>query len=323
MTLESDILIDRRRLKRRLSFWRVLAVIGVGLALIFAFSRSDTAAPALGFGQQIARVNVEGFIGTSRERAEMFKKLRDNSNVAAVLVHIESPGGTTSGGEALYQELRRLAEKKPVAAVFGTAATSAAYLAGIATDYIVARGNTITGSVGVIFQWAEVSELLEKLGVRVEEIRSGPLKANPSLFKPADEQGRLISQELVSEAESWFIGLVSERRQAAAPALAEIRTGRIFTGRQALKNGLVDAIGDEQTAVDWFTSQRGVAKDLRIVDWRPERTGTSGLWRTAMARIGRAAGFSTLETAILSEVNPLGDRPLEGLLSIWHPQLGN
>jgi protease-4 len=323
MSLDSDILIDRRRLKRRLSFWRILALVGIGLAIFVAFSRTTGTAPSLGFGQQIARVNISGFIGTSRQRAEMFKRMGENNSVSAVVVHIESPGGTTSGGEALYQELRRLAEKKPVAAVFGTAATSAAYLGGIATDYIVARGNTITGSVGVIFQWAEISELLDKIGVRVEEIRSGPLKANPSLFKPADEQGRLVSQELVAEAENWFIGLVSDRRGAASGALPDIRTGRIYTGRQAVKIGLVDAIGDEQTAIDWFTKERGVQQGLRVVDWKPDSSVSNSFWRTAVARAAQAVGFSPLESAILSEVNPLRDRPLDGLLSIWHPELGN
>ncbi len=323
MTLESDILIDRRRLKRRLSFWRVLAIIALVTAVIFALSRDEDTAASLGFAPHIARVSVDGFIGTNQKRSDMLKKLSEDDRVAAVIVRIESPGGTTSGGEALYEDLRRLAEKKPVTAVFGTAATSAAYLAGIATDYIVARGNTITGSVGVIFQWAEISDLLTKLGVRVEEIRSGPLKANPSLFQPADEQARQISQELVEEAEAWFVGLVAERRKAAGPELEQIRSGRIYTGRQALKVGLIDAIGDERTAVEWFETNRNVPKDLRIIDWKPESASSSGFWRSAVARLGQAAGFSTLETAILSEVNPLGDRPLDGLFSIWHPQTEN
>lgn len=323
MTLESDTLIDRRRLKRRLSFWRVLAILGIGIALFVLAVRDQDAASSFGLGPHIARVSVDGFIGTSRNRAELFQKLAENSNVSAVIVSIESPGGTTTGGEALYHELRRLADKKPVAAVFGTAATSAAYLGGIATDYIVARGNTITGSVGVIFQWAEIGDLLSKLGVRVEEIRSGPLKANPSLFQPADEQGRQLSQELVEESEAWFVGLVAERRKAAVSELEQIRSGRIYTGRQALKAGLVDAIGDEQVAVDWFETKRDVQKDLRIVDWRPESSSGSGLWQSAIQQAGRIAGFSTLETAILSEVNPLNDRPLDGLFSIWHPQIKN
>lgn len=323
MTLDPDILIDRRRLKRRLSFWRVLAIIAAGAAILFALARDDETAASFGFRPHIARVTVDGFIGTDRKRSELLKKLGENKNVAAVIVAIDSPGGTTSGGEAIYQDLRRLAEKKPVAAVFGTAATSAAYLAGIATDHIVSRGNTITGSVGVIFQWAEISNLLDKLGVRVQEIRSGPLKANPSLFQPADEEAMRVSEALVEEAEAWFVGLVAERRKAAASELEQIRTGRVYTGRQALSAGLVDAIGDEQTAITWFETERGVKKNLKIVDWKPESSSSAGFWRSIAAKIGKAAGFSTLESTILSEVNPLRERPLDGLLSIWHPQIEN
>jgi protease-4 len=322
MPLDSDLLIDRRRLKRRLTLWRVLAILAAVAAIFIALSFNKETAPLIGFRPQIARVDISGFISTSRERSELLKKLKDDDNVRAVLVHIDSPGGSTSGGEALYEDLRALAKKKPVAAVFGTAATSAAYLAGIATDYIVARGNTITGSVGVIFQWAQISSLLDKIGVKVEEVRSGPLKANPSLFEPADEQAKQLTQDLVHEAEGWFSGLVAERRPAVQPTMAEIRTGRIYTGRQALNIGLIDAIGDEKTAIAWFEQKRGVPKDLTVVDWKPESSEGSRFWRAAVTHIAQAAGISTLESTILSEVNPLGSRPLDGLLSIWHPQLG-
>jgi protease-4 len=322
MSLDPDLLIDRRRLKRRLTFWRVAAILAVALAVFIGFSINREAGPLVGFRPHIARVTLNGFIGTSRERTEMLAKLKDDDNVSAVLVDIDSPGGSTSGGEELYDGLRALAQKKPVAAVFGTAATSAAYLAGIATDYIVAHGNTITGSVGVIFQWAQIGSLLDKLGVKVEEVRSGPLKANPSLFEPADEQARQLTQDLVHEAEGWFSGIVAERRPATAPTMNEIRTGRIYTGRQAIKIGLIDAIGDEKTAIAWFEKSRGVEKDLAIVDWKPESSGGSRFWRAAVTHIAQAAGFSTLDSTILSEVNPLGDRSLDGLLSIWHPQLG-
>ncbi len=185
MTLNSDILIDRRRLKRRLTAWRVLAILAVVAALAFAAVKNDETASAFGLDRdEIARVTVSGFIGDSRARHDMFTKLGKSDNVKAVIVSVDSPGGTTTGGEALYEDIRVLAQKKPVAAVFGTVAASAAYLCGIGTDYIVARGNTITGSVGVIFQWADVTELLGKVGVKVDEVRSGPLKAEPSPFTP-------------------------------------------------------------------------------------------------------------------------------------------
>lgn len=322
MTLDSDILIDRRRLKRHLTLWRVLAILAIVAAIAFALVGSEEAGAPLGLaGAHIARVTVSGFIGDSRSRHEMLDKIRKDSNVKAVIIAVDSPGGTTSGGEALYEDLRMLAEAKPVAAVFGTAATSAAYLGGIATDYIVARGNTITGSVGVIFQWAEVSDLLSKLGVKVDEIRSGPLKAKPSPFTATDEEARHLSEELVKEAQAWFVGLVLERRKGAASSIEDIKTGRIYTGRQALQIGLIDAIGDETTAIKWFSEKKNVKSGLKVLDWKPERSGSSGLFSSAISSLAAKLGFTApLDATILEGLAALKERPLDGLLSVWHAQ---
>jgi len=320
MTLDSDILIDRRRLKRRLTVWRVLAILAIVAAIVFAAAKGDQE-PFSAIGRDhIARVTISGFIGDSRKRHELLTKLRKNSHVKAVIISVDSPGGTTTGGEALYEDLRELAKAKPVAAVFGTVAASAAYLGGIATDYIVARGNTITGSVGVIFQWAEVSDLLSKIGVKVDEIRSGPLKAEPSPFKPTTEEAKRLSEELVKESQVWFAGLVAERRKGVAPSMDDIKTGRIYTGRQALQVGLIDAIGDEQTAIKWFTDVRKVQSDLKVKDWKPESSSEFDLFRSSVASLAGKLGLGALaDEGVLAGLEALKDRPLDGLFSIWHP----
>ncbi len=320
MTLDTDILIDRHRLKRRLTFWRVVAIAAIVAVAALAVSGGSESGFTGLEGSQIARITISGFIGDSRPRHELLVKLSKNKNVKAVIVSVDSPGGTTAGGEALYEDLRALAKEKPVAAVFRTAATSAAYLGGIATDYIVARGNTITGSVGVIFQWAEVSDLLSKLGVKVDEVRSGPLKAQPSPFTPTDEQAKQLTQELVKESQIWFVGLVAERRKGAVPSLEEIKTGRIYTGREALKIGLIDAIGDEQTAIKWFTDVRHVEADLHVRDWKPETSSPLGVFSSSISGLATKIGLgSLLNQNILDGIELLKDRPLDGLFSIWHP----
>jgi protease IV len=320
MTLDSDILIDRRRLKRRLTVWRILAILAILAAIAIAAARGDHE-PLSAFGEDhIARVAVSGFIGDSQRRHELLESVRKSSNVKAVIVTVDSPGGTTAGGEALYEDLRELSKAKPVAAVFGTAATSAAYLAGIATDYIVARGNTITGSVGVIFQWAEVSDLLSKLGVKVDEVRSGPLKAQPSPFSPANEEAKRLTEELVKESQAWFVGLVSERRRSVAASLDDIKTGKIYTGRQALQIGLIDAIGDEQTAIKWFTDVRKVTPDLKVRNWKPKSSSEFGWFRSAVSSLAARLGLGVFASEdLLSGLEALKDRPLDGLFSIWHP----
>ncbi len=321
MTLDSDILIDRRRLKRRLTVWRVLAIVAFVAAIAFAAVKNDEAASAFGFGRDhIARIAIDGFIGDSRERHELLKKLGKEDRVKAVIVAVDSPGGTTTGGEALYEDLRELAKTKPVAAVFGTVAASAAYLCGIGTDYIVSRGNTITGSVGVIFQWVNVTELLNKVGLKVDEVKSGPLKAQPSPFTPADEAAKQLTEQMVKDSQVWFVNLVAERRKAAVSSLEEIKTGRIYTGRQALAIGLVDAIGDEQTAIKWFTDVRKVAPGLKVKDWKPKST-TPSLFSASAASLAAKLGLgSIIDAGVIESLNVLQDRPLEGLFSIWRPE---
>jgi protease-4 len=188
MTAEIDTVLDRRRLRRRLTVWRSLAIAAAVLAL-FAIGLSGDQWSSLG-SKQIARVSISGTITEDRDQLELLKKIADSDNAAALLVYVNSPGGTTTGGEALFAALREVAKKKPVVAQFGTVAASAGYIVGLAADHIVTRANTITGSVGVLIQWPEVSEALGKLGVKFNEIKSGDLKAVPSPFEPLNADGQ-------------------------------------------------------------------------------------------------------------------------------------
>lgn len=320
MSLDADILIERRRLKRRLSFWRAAAILALLVVAIAVFARQDGMSASLGFTPHVARVKIEGLIIDSTDQLKLLKKVKDAANAKAVIVFINSPGGTTAGGEALYNALRDMAAKKPVVAVFGTAATSAAYLTGVAADHIVARGNTITGSVGVILQWADVSELLNKIGVKVEEIKSGPLKAVPSPFAPADEAARQATAEIVAETQTWFLGLVSERRKLNAETLESIKTGRVFSGRQALNLGLIDAIGDEQQARAWLAKTKNVPETLSIVEWEEDKPAISWLNVAGKALAGLFTGTAVDMPAFFDENNPLSARMLDGLVSVWQLQ---
>jgi len=318
MTFETETVLDRRRLRRRLSLWRTLAVIAGVLAfgLLVATSAEDA---GLTGRRQIARVSLEGLITEDRDKLKLLKKIADSRQVAGVILYINSPGGTTTGGEALFDAIRELARKKPVVAQMGTVAASAAYIAGLASDHIVARGNTITGSVGVIFQWAEVSQLLERLGVKVHEIKSGPLKANPSLFQPLDEAGKGLAEQMVAESKRWFVGLVASRRGIDTASVAGLEQGRVFSGREALAAKLIDELGGEAEAVKYLEDKRGVPKGLEVVDWKPQRDSTWSLLRlslSALARlIGGRAGDSMTE--LLAADERLAAFRLDGLVSIW------
>jgi protease-4 len=318
MTFETETVLDRRRLRRRLSWWRVLA-IGAGALALGLLLYSSAERSGLIEQRQIARIAIEGLITDDRALLRLIKKVGDSKKVAGVVLAVNSPGGTTVGGEALYEALRELAQKKPLVAQFGTVATSAAYIVGLATDQIVARGNTITGSVGVIFQWPEVSQLLEKLGIKINEIKSGPLKANPSPFQPLDETGKAAAQDMVAESQRWFVNLVRTRRGVDTKSIAGLEEGRVFSGRDALANKLIDQIGGEPEVVRYLEEQRGVPKGLKVVDWKPTRDSDWGLFSSAAQALARATGISALDqlARILGE-DRLASLRLDGLLSVWH-----
>jgi protease-4 len=316
MVLDADSVADRRRLKRRLTAWRIAAV-ALGLLFIGALLLSDKQGGPAGILPHIARVTISGIITDDRKTHELLERVGKANQVKAVILNINSPGGTTTGGEALYDAVRRLAEKKPVVAVCGTLATSAAYIVALATDRIFVYGNTITGSVGVVFQWAEVTELLHTLGIKVEEVKSGPLKAVPSPFEPTDEQTRQLTEEMVQDAKVWFVGLVGKRRDINPDSIPGLTEGRIYSGRQAVELKLVDEIGDEKAASAWLTKERNVPAGLKVVDWKPTQESTSLLgWlvQSLAVAIGLSvetiAGLSNQITATLK---------LDGLVSVWHP----
>src|SRR3990170_1400052 len=270
MVLDAESVIDRRRLKRRLTAWRIAAVaFGLLLLGVFVLSDQNMAGPT-GILPHVARVTVSGIITDDRKMQQMIDKIAKSDQVKAVIIDINSPGGTTTGGEAMYDVVRRLAEKKPVVAVCGTLATSAAYIVALATDRIFVYGNTITGSVGVIFQWAEVTELLHTLGIKIEEVKSGPLKAVPSPFEPIDERAREVTEEMVQDAKGWFVGLVGKRRDIEPSSVPGLTDGRIYSGRQAVELKLADEIGDEKTAMTWLTKERKVSPGLKVLDWKPK-----------------------------------------------------
>ncbi len=318
MSTEIETLLERRRLKRRLSLWRILA-LAAAAACVLALASLAGGGSAFGPGPHIARIDITGLITDDRAKLDLLKKVKDDSNVVAILLAVDSPGGTTTGGEAIFGAVTEITKEKPVVAVMGTMATSAAYMISLATDRVIARGNTITGSVGVIFQFPEVSGLLDKLGVKMHEIKSGALKANPSMFQPLDEPGRLLAEELVRESQVWFLDIVKTRRGIEPVTVTELGSGRIYTGRQALQLKLVDEIGGEAEAIAWLVKEKSIAKDLAVVDWKPVEAGTFGMLGVTSGSIARLLGLDPAWARGYPPAAALIERlTLDGLLSVWH-----
>lgn len=319
MHQETETVLERRRLRRSLTRWRALAVAGGALAF-GAFVLGTEHLGDLAASKQIARISIEGAITEDREQLALIKRLKEADHVKGVIVFVNSPGGTTTGGEALYEGLRDLAAKKPVVAQFGTVAASAGYIVGLGADHIVARGNTITGSIGVLAQWPEFTDLLGKLGVKVNEVKSGPLKAAPSAFTPMTDDARKVMEDTINDGFRWFLSLVEQRRSLSVTGVPGLTEGRIFSGREALGHRLVDEIGGEETAKAWLEEKRDVEKDLKVVDWKPVPPGGWGL-SSSMAAVGGNivnAGAAQVVKWVSQDAG-LGRLGLDGLVSVWHP----
>jgi protease IV len=314
--LETETVLDRRRLRRSVSFWRAAGIAGLALAagaLMFGGNKLAT----LGT-KQIARIAIEGAISEDRNQLKMLKDIAKADHVAGVVLFVNSPGGTTTGGEALYEGLREIAKTKPVVAQFGTVAASAGYIVGLGTDYIVARGNTITGSVGVIVQWPEFVQLLDKVGVKMNEVKSGPLKASPSPFEPLNEGGRRVAETMVNDGFKWFLSLVEQRRGVKPADIQGLMDGRIFSGREALEAKLVDQIGGEDEAVAWLKDVKKIDKDATLVDWKPQSSSGPFGFGASVARIAGAL-FGASAGQIVQALFAERSISLDGLLSVWHP----
>jgi protease-4 len=310
----ADYLVDRRRLRKQITFWRVAAFAVAALAIILLGLRF--AAKTGLAGEHIARLSISGMITGDEDTVKLLRDVANSGSVAAAVLTIDSPGGTTEGSEVLYEEIRRLAAKKPVVAVVGTMAASGAYIAALGADRIFVRGNSIVGSIGVLMEFPNVSGLMDKVGVKLESIKSSPLKAAPNGMEPTSEAAHDAIAALIADSFAWFKGLVKERRQMSDEELARVDDGRVFTGRQGIPLKLVDAIGGEREAIAWLQTEKGVTKDLPVRDWKPE-TGFTGLRFTSLAAdFAQAAGWSELAGA-LRRAALIGDVGNDGLLSLW------
>jgi protease-4 len=322
MSADVDAIVDRRRLRRKLTLWRVVAI----LAVLAGIGGIITAAGGTKFvsrsSPHVARITVGGLIRNDRERLEMLDDIA-KSGAKAVIISIDSPGGTVAGSEALYAGIRRLAEKKPVIAVVEGIGASGAYIVALACDRIFAPRNAIVGSIGVIFQFPNFTDLLKHVGVAVEEIKSSPLKAAPNGYEPTSPEAKAAIRSLVEDSYGWFKGLVRERRTLDDAKLNVAADGRVFTANQALPLNLIDEIGDERAARAWLAKNKDVSADLPIRDWRGKAVGSEFRWLSASAWLASKLGLGPLASLLSHDAiaNAADRTQLDGLLALWQPPL--
>lgn len=320
MAVDAEMIADRRRLRRKLTVWRVLAVLAlmltVGIVGLLATNRTRS----LVQGQQIARVTISGIITGDARTTALLKSVGDSSAVSGVVISISSPGGTTTGSEELYRGIRALSAKKPTVAFVDGTAASGGYITALGADWIVARETSLVGSIGVLFQYPDFSKLLGTIGVGVEEVKSSPLKAEPSGFKPTSPEARAALQSIVNDTYGWFKELVKSRRGMTDQQLAAVSDGRVFSARQGMPMKLVDQLGSEREAIAWLESEKKVAANLPVRDWKVTTPSRFSLWSAAAAG-ANLAGLSGLSDAIHNASQAASRAEISGLLVLWQPQL--
>ena len=302
MPLSADNFFDRQFLKKRVRFWQIVSVL-IAITFIITFMFRGE----LGTGEEyVARLEVNGLIIPESQRTKLLSRIADDENIKALMVIINSPGGSFVGGEVLFKALRKIGENKPIVVVMEDLATSAAYMTAIAGDRIFARQGSLTGSIGVIVQTADLTQLLTAIGVKAEAIKSSPLKAQPNPMEPFSDEARSALQAVVNDVHRVFIKLVAERRGLNLNETKELSDGRVFSGGQALFHGLVDAIGGEDEALQWLANVYKIPTSLSVKNITP-RSNDKWWFNILHGTVGEKFFNKTLR--------------LDGLISVWHPEI--
>ena len=299
--------------RRKLFLWRIFSFILV-ISLLYIFFNN----PKTNISSQphIANYTISGLLVDADQILEDLEYLEFEDNVKAIIITVDSPGGTTVSAEEIFLKIRSISSNKPIVVVMKNIATSGAYLFSIGADRIFARENTITGSVGVLLQWVRIDRGLEKLGIEMKEVKSGKLKAEPDFFGESDEEAMALTQKIVDETYTWFLNLVKEHRKVEDHAISQMSDGRIFTGRQALELNLIDEIGGNREAKFWLIENREINTDLEILIY--DQNKSTNFIELSVAKIMDYFNINSSYGDSLK--NNLSLINIDGLLSTWqHP----
>ena len=263
MSIEAEVFEQAKKRSRRNGFLFAFFLVILGLVIFIILASSfeyEKKSPHL------ARIKIEGPIYDDFSLNRLIYKLGMDPNVKGVVLHINSPGGSVVGAESTFVALSELSEEKPSVAVLGETATSGGYLIAVATDKIISRSNTLTGSIGVILQYPNISKFLKNIGIDMNTLRSSDLKASINFFEKPTPKAIEEHKQVIDETFSWFKGLVAEKRNLTDMKLEKVSQGGVFTGRKAKKLGLVDLIGGEREAVKYLEEKTDI-RGIPVIDW--------------------------------------------------------
>ena len=271
MNISPDYLIERKRNKFQLAKWKIICLLLIS-AIIFIVGNKIFANKNISYlskdmsGDYIANILLEEIIYDDLSRVKKLEKIAVDKNVKAVIIHINSPGGSVVGSEMLYNSFRKIAKNKPVVVVMDSVAASGGYLIALGGDYIIAHNGTITGSIGVLMEMPEITELAERVGIKFNHFKSNPLKANPSFTEKINSEAEKAVMDNIYDVYDYFTELVSKRRNLDLDFVRKIADGRVYSAKLAMQYKLIDEIGNEDSAIKWLEEKRDIPKNLKILE---------------------------------------------------------
>jgi protease-4 len=256
----------------------LVLLVAAAVLVSGAVSRgASTDGLGLGIGGRVGVVDIEGVILSADRFRETLRRFHDATNVKAVVVRINSPGGGVAASQELNREIARFRKEtgKPVVVSMESVAASGGYYAAVAADHIVANPGTITGSIGVIIQWFNYGDLLEWAKLRAVTIKSGVLKDSGNPTRPITDEDRAYFEDLIQKLRAQFVAAVADGRKGRlkAGAMDKMADGRVVTGEEAVALGLVDEIGDYRDAVDRAARMARMSLPAEVWHPRPTRPG--------------------------------------------------
>ncbi|MBW2650137.1 MAG: signal peptide peptidase SppA [Deltaproteobacteria bacterium] len=249
-----------------ISGFLLLALVGVFLFLILrilVFFGEENQDFSFKDKDKIGIVMIEGVLSNSRDTIKQLDKYEEDDNVKAIVLRINSPGGAVVPSQEIYDKVSRLKKSKKVVVSMGSVAASGGYYIACAADRIIANPGTITGSIGVIAQFSQIEDLLEKVGLKTTVVKAGRYKDVGSPVREMTTADKNLVQGVIDDIHNQFIEAVLSNRDLSRENIEKIADARIFTGRQALKAGLVDDLGNMEYAID-------IATDLAGIEGKPE-----------------------------------------------------
>ena len=297
--MKRNEILEKYLSKRSLIVKRFATVL-ISIILIFSFFLFTSKKKDF-----IATISIEGIISNPEETLNDLENINKSSNAKALLVNINSPGGTFVSSKELYDKIKEISKKIPVVTYMREMATSGGYLVSLASQKIFSNIGTITGSVGVILQTAEITELLEKIGINPIVIKSGKLKATPNPLEGLSENDSRYLNDVIKSMQLEFLSLLSENRNIESKTLEIISDGRIFTGKQAKELNLIDFIGSKSDAIKWLKDEAKLPQDIDILDFSKENQYEKLINMRLFDK-----NFNFLKKNIYS-----------GFLAIWDPKL--